>query len=90
MKDIKFPFAIDKATGKPSVTLFFAYVAFIIASCATGYLIYRDAVVGTTSALMLFFGCLLIYRLRQIDKFKVNLSERSLEVEDTPDIKEEK
>ena len=82
MRDFEFPFAKDKTSGKSSVTLFFAYVSFLLATIVTGYLVYKDAIAGTVSALMLFFGCLLMYRLRQVDKFKISLSEQSLEVED--------
>ena len=89
MKDIGFPFAIDKATGRPSVTLFFAYVAFIISLVAVGYLLYKDVLAGTTAALMLFFGCAVLYKMRNLDKMKFDLQNRSFELEDTPDTKEE-
>lgn len=85
MKDFEFPFATDKTNGKPSVTLLFAYVAFLIAIGVTIYLTVKDVVAGSIASLMLFFGCLLMYRMRAIDKFKVNLQERSFEAEDTPD-----
>lgn len=85
MKDFEFPFAIDKVSKKPSVTLFFAYVSFLIALGVTIYLTVKDVIAGSVAALMLFFGCLLIYRMRQIDRFKFDLQNKSIEIEDTPD-----
>lgn len=87
MKDFEFPFALDKVTGKSSATLFFAYVAFMVALLATGYLVYKDAIAGATSALMLFFGCLVLYKMRHLDKMKFDIEKRSLELEDIPDDK---
>lgn len=81
MKDFEFPFAKDKVTNKPSVTLLFAYVSFILATLACGYLLYKDAIAGTVSSLMLFFGTVIFYRMRRIDSFKFNLEEKSLEID---------
>ena len=85
MKDFEFPFAKDKSTGKSSATLFFAYVAFLIAVAVTINLAHADAIAGATAALILFFGSLVLYRLKQIDKLKVDLQNRSLEIEDLPE-----
>ena len=81
MKDFELPFAIDKVTKKPSVTLLFAYVAFILATLASGYLLYRDVIAGTVSCLTLFFGTLVFYRLRRLDKVKFDLDDKSFELE---------
>lgn len=89
MKDIKLPFLIDGDSGKPSVTLMFAYISFVIACVVVAYLTYKDATAGSVGALTLFFGSLVIYRLRAIDKLKFSLKEQSFEIEDTPDTKEE-
>ena len=80
MRDFEFPFAKDKTSGKSSVTLFFAYVSFLLAAIVTGYLVYKDAIAGTVSALMLFFGCLLMYRLRRLDSFSIDLDDKQISV----------
>lgn len=85
MKDIKLPFAIDGKTGEPSVTLLFAYIAFILATLASSYLLYRDVVAGTVSSLTLFFGTLVFYRLRRLDKVKFDLDDKSFELESSED-----
>ncbi len=83
MKDFNFPFMIDKLNNKPSVTLLFAYFAFILATISCGYLLYRDAIAGTVSSLMLFFGTLLFYRMRMVDKFSFDIENKKFEVEAT-------
>lgn len=80
MKDIKLPLAIDK-DGQPSVTLLFAYIAFILATLACGYLLYKDSLSGTVSALLLFFGTLVFYRMRKLDKVKFDLDDKSFELD---------
>ena len=90
MKDFEFPFAKDKTTGKSSATLFFAYVGFLIAGMSVMYLLNVDAIAGTIASLVLFFGSLVLYRLRQVDRLKVDLQNRSLEIEDLPDTEEKK
>lgn len=80
MKDIKFPFLIDN-DGKPSITLLFAYFAFILAVGACVYLLTRDALSGTMGALVLFFGCLVTYRMRKLDKVKFDLDDKSFELD---------
>ncbi len=85
MKDFEFPFAIDKVSKKPSVTLFFAYVSFLIALGVTIYLTVKDVIAGSVAALMLFFGCLLFYRLRRLDNFSIDLDDKSISVNNNKD-----
>lgn len=79
MKNWKLPLAVD-STGSPSATLLFAYVSFILAIAVTIYLFQKDAIAGGLSALMLFFGCLLMYRLRRLDNFSIDLDDREIKV----------
>jgi len=92
MKDFEFPFATDKVSGKPSVTLFFAYVSFLIAVGITIYLTIKDVIAGSVAALMLFFGCLLMYRLRKLDSFSIDFDDKEIKVNssDTATDEEEK
>lgn len=90
MKDFEFPFAKDKTTGKSSATLFFAYVGFLIAGMSVMYLLNVDAIAGTIASLVLFFGCLILYRLKQLDKVKIDLQNKSVELEDVQDTEEKK
>ncbi len=90
MKDFRFPFVIDKVTGKPSVTLLFAYISFLVAVIAVGIMISKDTEIGTGAALMLFFGSIIMYRFRNLDKIKFSLKNQEIEIEDTPDTEESK
>lgn len=87
MKDIKLPLAVD-TDGKSSVTLLFAYIAFIIACMANAYLLYKDVTAGTVSSLTLFFGSMIFYRLRKLDKVKFDLDDKSFELEGSDDVQE--
>jgi hypothetical protein len=80
MKDFNFPFATDKVTNKPSVTLLFAYVSFLLSLGVIIYLTVKDVLAGSVGALMLFFGCLLMYRLRKLDSFSIDMDDRSISV----------
>lgn len=82
MKDFDFPLAVDKNTGKSSVSLFFVYITFMLALVAVGYTLATDAFIGTMAALALFFGCYILYRMRSLDKVKFDLANKSFELED--------
>jgi hypothetical protein len=44
------------------------------------YLTVKDVLAGSVGALMLFFGCLLMYRLRKLDSFSIDMDDRSISV----------
>lgn len=85
---IRLPMAHDGTTGKPSVTLLFVYVAYIIAASIVIYLTVKDQIAGSAAALMFFFGCLIMYRIRHLDKIKVDLDDKSFDIEDNTSSKE--
>ena len=75
------PFALDKANdSKPSVTLLFAYCAFLLAVGVDVALCFKDLVAALLGAIVLFLICIVLYRMRQIDKLKI--SRDSIEIED--------
>lgn len=85
---IKFPMAYDGTTGKPSVTLLFAYISYIIAASIVIYLTVKDQIAGSAAALMFFFGCLIMYRVRHLDKLRVDFDDKSIDIEDNTSSKE--
>lgn len=89
MKNWKLPLVMD-SDSKPSVTVTFTYIAFILCLGVVYHLASKDALSGAIAGLVLFFGCLFLYRLRSLDKVKINLSEKSIELSDEPDTKDEK
>lgn len=76
------PMAYDGATGKPSVTLFFSYVSFLINIVAIVYLFCKpDNVSPAIASLMLFVICVVLYRIRNLDKVKFDLQNKSIELD---------
>lgn len=75
------PFIQDAITEKPSMTLTFAFVSFLI--CCTGiiFLIARDLTVGTITSLLFWVICMVFYRMRKLDKFKIDLDDRTIELD---------
>ena len=79
---IRFPFAYDNEGGKGSATLLFYYVfsVFLIISLILLHfnIEYTMATCVTTMVWIISYIC---YRVRKIDKFKLDLDDKSLEVE---------
>lgn len=92
LKDgICLPMAADTSKeGKsvPSATLWFVYVSHTMATISTINLMTKDALEGAIQASILWALTMIFYRMKQIDKFKLNLKKKSFEMEDTPDTQE--
>ncbi len=83
---LNFFYANDKSTGKPSVTLFMAYVSFIIACCSLVALHFKETLLTATSMSFVFVGMMVIfYMIREINKASFNLKDRSINLENTED-----
>lgn len=86
---IKFPFAYDAISKKPSVTLFFAYITFILMVVSLVLLhLTKVLLQATATSILVWVIAVVFYRLRELDKFKINLKDQSIDLEDTPDNKE--
>jgi hypothetical protein len=67
---------------KPSVTLLFAYISFIVAVLSVVYThIYPDKITPAIVSITFWSIALLIYRVRKIDKLKFDLDDRSFELD---------
>mgnify|MGYP003480358119 FL=1 len=85
------PMAKDSVTNLPSVTL----LAFYLGLClSVGSLIayhFEDSLLGATGMTLLFFVMTYVmYKLRQLDKFKLDIKNQSIEIEDVPEEQKEK
>lgn len=81
---VNVPLAND--SGKPSMTLLFAYVAFIATLMSLIYLHFNpDKISPSLVTVLVWAIALLIYRLRRIDKIKFDLDDKSFEVESSED-----
>lgn len=79
---INFFYANDKSTGKPSSTLFYAYLAFWLSFISVIALHFSDRFLTATSMSFVFTGMMIIfYMIREINKASFNLKDRSISLE---------
>lgn len=77
----KLPYAYDGSTKQPSVTLWFAYCSFFLAFGAVVYFIVKGDPLASSSVAIGFWALAMVfYRLRHLDKFKLDLDDKSLEL----------
>lgn len=81
------PLASDN--GVPSMTLLFAYISFLATLISLIYLhIFPDRPTPTIVSIVFWTIALIIYRVRKIDKFSVDLDDKSFSIEGSDDEKE--
>lgn len=73
--------AHDVITNKPSITLFFPYVAFIISVIAVILLIKENTLYGTIAAIGMWIVALVLYLMRRINKAKLDINDGEIEFE---------
>ena len=83
----KLPLAIDDTTGKPSITLTFPYVSFVLMVVSIIMLLKQNVFYGTICAVLVWLSATILYLMRQITKVKASLSEKSIELENQDDVK---
>jgi type IV secretory pathway VirB3-like protein len=83
----KLPLAIDDTTGKPSITLTFPYVSFVLMVVSIIMLLRQNVFYGTICAVLVWLSATILYLMRQITKVKASLSEKSIELENQDDVK---
>lgn len=83
----KLPLAIDDTTGKPSITLTFPYVSFVLMVVSIIMLLKQNVFYGTICAVVVWLSATILYLMRQITKVKASLSEKSIELENQDDTK---
>lgn len=76
------PFAYDAKTKEPSVSLLFAYSTFLMTVVSVIALHFKlDLVIATGTTMMFWIVSMLFYLIRNISKAKVDLDDRSLDIE---------
>jgi amino acid permease len=79
---LRIPLAYDAASKAPSVTLLFAYITFIIACISViANHVYDGLFVATATSVCFWVIAYVIYRMRKLDKMKINLEEKSIELD---------
>ncbi len=80
------PFVHDPVKGKPSVTLLFFYLTFILAITSVSIsslmlIIKGDYFTATIMPVIMLFSSFVFYRLRRLDSVKINLTEKSINLD---------
>lgn len=91
---MKWPFVHDPTSKSPSVTLMFFYISFFMAALFVGLSSgmqvakgdYLMAIVGPIFMYVLGF---VFYRLRKLDSFKIDLDDKSIELDGDDEDKKE-
>jgi len=83
---MKWPFVHDAVKGKPSITLLFFYLSFCVAlgtiiTSSTMMIIKGDYFTATMMPMLMWFTSFVFYRLRRLDSVKINLAEKSVELD---------
>lgn len=87
---LKFPFAYDPVQKQPSVTLLFVYITFIMAATSSIALNFTESTLTASLVAICFWALAFIfYRLRRLDKVKIDLDDRSIELENKEPSEEE-
>lgn len=76
------PVAYDASRGEASATLFFMYIANIVAICSVLWLHTKgDPLTATLTATIYSVVWTILYMMRRIQKAKVDLDDRSVDLE---------
>ena len=87
-KGLRIPFAFDSVTKQPSITLFFAYVTFVVMMLSLiGLHVYKQILQATLLSVLVWVLAVVFYKFKEFDRFKINLKDQSVDLEDTPDVK---
>jgi hypothetical protein len=84
---LKLPLAYDASKSGPSITLLIFYLAMIMTvSSLTAFHFLPDKLLQPSLLTLLFLGMSFVfYRMRNLDKVKFDLDDKSIELEDRDD-----
>lgn len=88
---MRWPFLRDPVNNRPSVTLLFFYITFILASIATivsttFMVLDGEYLKSTLMPIMMFVLGFVFYRLRSLDHVKIDLNNQDIELSSGDDI----
>lgn len=80
------PYAHDPVTKKPSVTLLFPYITFVVALVSVIAVHFSPTLVLATYTSLFFWGMSVVfYMLRKLSKAKFDLDDKSFELDGSRD-----
>lgn len=75
------PMAYDGTRNKPSATLFFVYISFVMSMVSITYTFFKnEAYTPAGFSILLFVLCSVLYRIRRIDSLEVDLDDKSIKL----------
>lgn len=81
-RGMRLPFIYDAPSEKPSLTVMFPYVTFIIASASVVALhFYSSLIIATTTAIFFWLIATVLYMLRKLQKASFDLKEQTFSLE---------
>jgi len=76
------PMAYDPESGKPSISLMFAWLTFMSALVSTIALNFTDkTLTASITGIMFWVMAIVFYKVRKLDKFKIDLQNKSIELD---------
>lgn len=78
---LNFPYANDATNKVPSVTLFFAYLTFILGYVGVVCLMIKDIYLGSVMGLVFWATSVIFYLLRKLSHAKIDLDDKSIDLQ---------
>ncbi len=76
------PYGYDPETNKPSITLMFFWITSFLSIISLILLHFAlVSYLATGYSLLFVFGAFVMYRIRKLDKVKINVDEKSIELD---------
>lgn len=86
VEGMRWPFLHDPESGKPSVTLMMLYLTSVVVLLAvvissSKMMIKGDYLSSTMAPILIWTMAYVFYRMRKLDKFKIDLDDKSIELD---------
>lgn len=81
------PHAYDPVPKEPSFRLLCAYISFVVATVSVVALHFAPVSIATWTAIGFYALCMLFYMLKKLSKAKIDLDDRSIELDSESDTK---
>lgn len=82
IKGVNLPYAHDPVTGKPSITLLFPYITFVLAVGSVIALHFKvGMLIATVVAIMFWALSVVFYMIRKLNKAKLDLNDGTIELD---------
>lgn len=85
---LKIPYMLDPVTNKPSITIIFPYFTFVLAFISTVMFHFRpELATPCYTSIVFWFVATILYLLRKLTKVKLDLDDKSIELDsgDSPE-----